>query len=73
MTEVELNDNQKIVLDWLKSDDHPNYANVFDLFDDLLHYQVPEEVAEAFTNMMTTKKEQLEIIKAFAEWGLEQV
>lgn len=70
--EIELNDNQKIVLEWLESKGS-NYTNIFYLFEDLLLLQiVPEEVAEAFKNMITSKKEQLEIVKAFAEWGLEQ-
>lgn len=70
--ELELNDNQKIVLEWLESKGS-NYTNIFYLFEDLLLLQiVPEEVAEAFKNMMINKKEQLEVVKAFAEWGLEQ-
>ncbi|NSM31422.1 hypothetical protein HRE39_09490 [Enterococcus faecalis] len=67
-----LNENQQIVLDWLKSDDHPNYSNIFDLFSDLLEYQVPTKVGEAFTEMMTDKKQQIQILQAFSRWALEE-
>lgn len=68
----ELNENQQIVLDWLKSDDHPNYSNIFDLFSDLLEYQVPTKVGEAFTEMMTDKKQQIQVLQAFSCWAIEQ-
>ncbi|MFG5565106.1 hypothetical protein ACFJYA_12730 [Enterococcus faecalis] len=67
-----LNENQQIVLDWLKSDDHPNYSNIFDLFSDLLEYQVPTKVGEAFTEMMTDKKQQIQVLQAFSRWALEE-
>ncbi|EGO6562051.1 hypothetical protein ACJX4N_001842 [Enterococcus faecalis] len=67
-----LNENQQIVLDWLKSDDHPNYSNIFDLFSDLLEYQVPTKVGEAFTEMMTDKKQQIQVLQAFSCWSIEQ-
>lgn len=70
--EPELNENQQIVLDWLKSDDHPNYSNIFDLFSDLLEYQVPTKVGEAFTEMMTDKKQQIQVLQAFSCWAIEQ-
>lgn len=68
-----LNEDQQTVLEWLKSDDHPNYSNILDLFSDLLDYQVPIEVADAFTQMMTDKKQQFQVLSAFAEWGLSEV
>ena len=68
-SKIELNSNQQIVVEWLKSDDHPNYSNIFDLFSDLLDYQVPVEVGEAFTEMMTDGKQQFQVLQAFAEWG----
>ncbi|WZK10889.1 hypothetical protein LOE02_03850 [Enterococcus faecalis] len=68
----ELNENQQIVLDWLKSDDHSNYSNIFDLFSDLLEYQVPTKVGEAFTEMMTDKKQQIQVLQAFSCWAIEQ-
>lgn len=67
-----LNKNQQIVLEWLKSDDHPSYSNIFDIFSDLLDYQVPVEVGEAFTEMMTDSAQQFQVLQAFAEWGMEQ-
>lgn len=70
--EAELNENQHVVLDWLKSDDHPNYSNIFDLFSDLLEYQVPTKVGEAFTEMMTDKKQQIQVLQAFSCWAIEQ-
>ncbi|MCU2270295.1 hypothetical protein N2D08_13195 [Enterococcus faecalis] len=70
--EPELSENQLVVLDWLKSDDHPNYSNIFDLFSDLLEYQVPTKVGEAFTEMMTDKKQQIQVLQAFSCWAIEQ-
>lgn len=68
-----LNSNQQIVLEWLKSDDHPNYSNILNLFSDLLDYQVPIEVADAFTQMMTDKKQQFQVLEPFAAWGQSEV
>lgn len=68
----QLNENQYVVLDWLKSDDYPNYSNIFDLFSDLLEYQVPTKVGEAFTEMMTDKKQQIQVLQAFSCWAIEQ-
>ncbi|EGO2604394.1 hypothetical protein [Enterococcus faecalis] len=67
-----LNENQHVVLNWLKSDDHPNYSNIFDLFSDLLEYQVPTKVGEAFTEMMTDQKQQIQVLQAFSCWAIEQ-
>lgn len=63
-----MNENQKIVLDWLKdSKDYP-FGTIADL------YQaggfMPFEVSGAYRKL--THKQEFEVLAAFAEWGLKQ-
>jgi hypothetical protein len=62
-----MNENQKIVLDWLKdSEDYP-FAAVSDMFEG---NELPLEVSGSYFSL--TRKEEIEVLAAFAEWGLKQ-
>lgn len=66
--ELELNDNQKIVLEWLKSNDYslklPTLAiNQLDRTTDM-------KVRKA--QWQLNKKQEFEVLAAFAQWGREQ-
>lgn len=68
--EAELNDNQKIVLDWLK-------RRVKDEGESLIYaiylLGFGETVDCVFSSYIAlTNKEQAQVLKSFAEWGLEQ-
>lgn len=68
--EIELNDNQKIVLEWLiwsvKDQGKSPIESIY-----LLGFG--EAVDFVFTTYIAlTNKEQAQVLKVFAEWGLEQ-
>lgn len=69
-----LNDNQKIVLEWLKYplNDIPNRfaKNYFAYVTCLFLGQAPDKVLKAYQEL--SSEQQLEILAAFAQWGLEQ-
>lgn len=77
----ELNDNQKIVLDYLKKMNHPKLevsamVTVFALVDDNINdnWQEYVDVKPSHIQVLQTLsiKEENQVLKAFAEWGLEQ-
>ncbi|EMF0279346.1 hypothetical protein KI126_001360 [Enterococcus faecium] len=64
----QLNDNQKIVLEWLKS--NRNSLKV-----PMLAFYELAELADENTNLayhQLDSKQEIEVIAAFAQWGLEQ-
>ncbi|HGV8436644.1 TPA: hypothetical protein I0I20_RS02970 [Enterococcus faecium] len=69
-----LNDNQKIVLEWLKYplNDIPNRfaKNYFAYVTCLFLGQAPDKVLKAYQEL--SPEQQLEVLSAFAQWGLEQ-
>lgn len=69
----ELNENQQVVLDWLKNSDNSPFALVSALDDDFVGietiYSIPTNVREAFEKL--SAKEQFEVLAAFAEWGMK--
>lgn len=72
--EPQLNDNQKIVLEWLKYplNDIPNRfaKNYFAYVTCLFLGQAPDKVLKAYQEL--SPEQQLEVLSAFAQWGLEQ-
>ena len=64
----QLNDNQKIVLEWLKS--NRNSLKV-----PMLAFYELAELADENTNLayhQLDSKQEIEVLAAFAQWGLEQ-
>lgn len=69
-----LNENQKIVLEWMKEDDDPNITVVlWQLTDDVLESQsMRVDIGEHVTAWKSlTDKQQFEVLQAFAEWGMK--
>ncbi|WP_251868185.1 hypothetical protein [Enterococcus malodoratus] len=72
---IQLNDNQKIVLEWLKYplNDIPNRfaKNYFAYITCLFLGQAPDKVLKAYQEL--SPEQQLEVLAAFAEWGMKEV
>lgn len=70
-----LNENQQIVLDWLKYplNDIPNRfaENYFAYVTCLFLGQAPDKVLKAYQEL--SPEQQLEVLQAFAEWGMKEV
>lgn len=70
---IQLNDNQKIVLEWLKKDKkYRPFRSIgfLDYSDGIIHDRPPKEVYEAYKKLDFVQ--QFEVLAAFAQWGLEQ-
>ncbi|MCG4569506.1 hypothetical protein [Enterococcus faecium] len=71
---IQLNDNQKIVLEWLKYplNDIPNRfaKNYFAYVTCLFLGQAPDKVLKAYQELSLEQRRQ--VLAAFAQWGLEQ-
>lgn len=70
---VHLNNNQKIVLEWLKKDKkYRPFRSIgfLDYSDGIIHDRPPKEVYEAYKKLDFVQ--QFEVLAAFAQWGLEQ-
>ena len=72
--EVELNENQEIVLEYLKKESKNNLAPILMLskfgwehFGD----ELPKTVANAY-HALNDKKDDIEILQVFATWALDQ-
>lgn len=68
LKQPQLNDNQKIVLEWLKS--NRNSLKV-----PMLAFYELAELADENTNLayhQLDSKQEIEVLAAFAQWGLEQ-
>lgn len=67
---IQLNDNQKIVLDWLK--DEMNASSVTNalwlLLDDALEVDYDTDASGMWNRL--PKDQQFQVLAAFAEWGL---
>lgn len=61
-----MNENQEIVLNWLKKQGR-NYP-IFNLAD--LHRSNFKELQKAYNNL--TDEEEFKVLQAFAEWGLSK-
>ncbi len=70
----ELNDNQKIVLKWLKSETiltrEAPILSVNAFSDKNLLGKLPDKVRKAYK--LLACKQEYEVLAAFAQWGLEQ-
>lgn len=70
----ELNDNQKIVLEWLKSETiltrEAPILSVNAFSDKNLLGKLPDKVRKAYK--LLTCKQEYEVLAAFAQWGFEQ-
>ena len=73
--EIELNSDQQVVLDWLKYplNDIPNRfaKNYFAYVTCLFLGQAPDKVLKAYQEL--SPEQQLEVLAAFAEWGMKEV
>lgn len=74
MSKPELNENQEIVLEYLKKESKNNLAPILMLskfgwehFED----ELPETVASAY-HALNDKKDDIEILQAFTTWVLDQ-
>lgn len=65
--EPELNENQHVVLDWLKT---PPLFPISAVYLLEAGKNVPENVKKAYENF--DKKEEAEVLQAFNQWSLEQ-
>ena len=70
----ELNDNQKIVLEWLKSETiltrEAPILSVNAFSDKNLLGKLPDKVRKAYK--LLACKQEFEVLAAFAQWGLER-
>lgn len=67
--EIQLNEDQQVVLDWLKCDAFSRKTlNPVGSIGKLNKCDVTENVAQAFVGITDSK--QFEVLQAFAEWGL---
>lgn len=65
---IQLNDNQKIVLEWLKSNRNSLKVPMLAIYE-------LAELADENTNLayhQLDSKQEIEVLAAFAQWGLEQ-
>ncbi|KWX94037.1 hypothetical protein AS257_05150 [Enterococcus faecium] len=71
---IQLNDNQKIVLEWLKSETiltrEAPILSVNAFSDKNLLGKLPDKVRKAYK--LLACKQEYEVLSAFAQWGLEQ-
>ena len=67
----QLNDNQKIVLEWLKKRFHEqiSWPFAFSILKNAIN-DMPENVYAFYNDL--DEKEEFELLIAFAQWGLEQ-
>lgn len=74
LKQPQLNDNQKIVLEWLKYplNDIPNrFAKDYFVYVTCLFLgQAPDKVLKAYQELSLEQRRQ--VLAAFAQWGLEQ-
>lgn len=68
-----LNENQLIVLEWLKDGDNSPFAMISTLDDDFVGIDtgclIPTKVREGFETLSNI--EQFQVLQAFAEWGMK--
>lgn len=74
LKQPQLNDNQKIVLEWLKSETiltrEAPILSVNAFSDKNLLGKLPDKVRKAYK--LLACKQEYEVLAAFAQWGLEQ-
>nr|DAG79549.1 MAG TPA: hypothetical protein [Caudoviricetes sp.] len=69
--EIELNENQQIVFEWLKSRVEAGYS-CFDAVQSIRGFNsVPGKALNAF--MILDEKEKRLVLAAFSEWGMKEV
>ena len=71
LEEIKLNDNQRIVLKWLKKNTCKRKKPVYPM--NLVRKSVakmPAEIVSHYNHL--SDREEFEVLVAFAEWGLEQ-
>lgn len=73
MLPVELNDNQKIVLEWLKSigKEMPIYRMADQMKWYIDYASTGKELSHALAAL--SEKEEFQVLAAFAEWGMKEV
>lgn len=72
---IQLNDNQKIVLEWLKEEYAKNeeltvFGTLSVFFDETDNHFMSLDVIDALYEL--TDKQQAQVLKVFSEWALEQ-
>lgn len=65
---IDLNDNQKIVLEWLKSNRNSLKVPMLAIYE---LAELPDENTNLAYRQLDSKQE-FEVLEAFAQWGLEQ-
>ena len=74
LEQIQLDDNQKIVLEWLKSETiltrEAPILSVNAFSDKNLLGKLPDKVRKAYK--LLACKQEYEVLAAFAQWGLEQ-
>ena len=75
LNQPQLNENQQIVLEWLKLNydydgDHEAMWNIFMLFYYHIRDSFTERLSKAMENL--TNAEQIEILRVYSQWALEQ-
>ena len=68
LEETELNDNQKIVLEWLKSNRNSLKVPMLAIYE---LAELPDENTNLAYRQLDSKQE-FEVLAAFAQWGLKQ-
>ncbi len=75
LKQPQLNDNQKIVLEWLKSETiltrEAPILSVNAFSDKNLLGKLPDKVRKAYK--LLTCKQEYEVLAAFAQWGMKEV
>ena len=66
--EVELNENQQVVLDWLKEEKEERCS-----FESAIYWYFEDDVEPDIISDRLTQIEFLQVLAAFAEWGLKEV
>ncbi|OJG40366.1 hypothetical protein RV02_GL002454 [Enterococcus gilvus] len=69
MLPVELNSNQQIVLEWLKSNSNALKVPMLAIYE--LAELADEKVRAAYRQL--NREEEFQVLAAFAEWGMKEV
>ncbi|OOG28533.1 hypothetical protein BZK37_01625 [Enterococcus casseliflavus] len=75
LEQPQLNDNQQIVLEWLKLNydcdgDHEAMGNIFMMYYYHTRDSFTDRLSQAIENL--TNDEQIEILREYSQWALEQ-
>ena len=65
--ELELNENQQVVLEWLKEEKEERCS-----FESAIYWYFEDDVEPDIISDRLTQREFLQVLASFAEWALEQ-